>query len=352
MTGAWAPMAPAPLAPRGSAASTVRDGRFVVAGGYVFPRVRDACDDGAGGGSCGGPAPVPRPDAAAWSAATGTWTPLPALAGVVDTYATGPALEPFLGPVGLDRSGAPTRVPITTGDDGRWVGRTFVVAGWLAGTAAQQERKPVAVASFDADTGAWTVDPWPFPGAYQQELVSVWAGDRLLAVVRAIGPGCSDQRVCRRVVTWSPGDGWHQVAEWPIDPSGAQTPGHWTRFGELLWDGRRVLGVSSGSGALTVATLSEVDGRVEEVGSLPGPVPAPTAVALHGQDVVVVVEDRVVVLDPHRRWAQLPAVPGPQVAGRAVGVVGDHLLVWGGRVAPGVAGSVDSADGWTFPLPT
>ncbi|MEZ0492685.1 hypothetical protein AB2L28_10610 [Kineococcus sp. TBRC 1896] len=289
---------------------------------------------------------------------TGTWTPLPALAGIVDTCATGPALEPFLGPVGLDPVGARARVPLTTGDDGRWVGRTFVVAGWLGGTAAQQERKAVAVASFDADTGAWTVDPWLFPDAYQQELVSVWADDRLVAVVKAIGPGCSDRQACRRVVTWSPGNGWHQVAEWAIGPAGAQTPehvpdlspGHWTGFGELLWDGRRVLGVTLGSGGLVVATLSEIDGRVEEVGSLPGTISTPDAVALHGQDVVVD-DDRAVLLGPRRRWARLPAVPGAEVADRAVGVVGDRLVVWGGRAVPGVAGSTDSADGWTFPLP-
>ncbi len=100
-----------------------------------------------------GPHPVPRPDAASWSPATDTWTSLPALEGVVDTYATGPALEPFLGPDGVEPRWPGTALPMATGDDGRWVGRTFVVAGWLTGNPSREERKPVAVASFDADTG-------------------------------------------------------------------------------------------------------------------------------------------------------------------------------------------------------
>lgn len=351
LSGSWTPMAPPPLAARGSAASTVRDGQFVVAGGYVFPRVESDCGgDGGGGGSCGGPAPVSRPDAASWSPATDAWTSLPALEGVVDTYATGPALEPFLGPEGLEPR-VRRAVPLTTGDDGRWVGRTFVVAGWLTGNPSEEERKPVAVASFDADTGAWAVDPWPFPDAYQQDLVSVWAGDRLVAIVKAIGPGCSDQRACRRVVTWSPTRGWHQVAEWPAN-DGDRSPGHRTGFDELAWDGRRVLGVTSDSDGLVVATVSELDGRVAEVGSLPGPVSAPDLVAAHGHDVVVVVGDRAVVLGADGRWARLPAVPGPPAAGRAVRVLGDRLVVWGGAAVPGVPDSVDSAAGWTFPLPT
>ncbi len=67
---------------------------------------------------------------------------------------------------------------------------------------------------------------------------------------------------------------------------------------------------------------------------------------------MLVVGDRTVVLGPDGRWARLPAVPGPPTAGRAVRVLGDRLVVWGGMAVPGVPDSVDSAAGWTFPLST
>jgi hypothetical protein len=381
LSGAWTKMAPAPLTARGDAASTVRDGQFAVAGGYVYPDPTPApCGDG---GSCAGPAPSFRDDGASWSAATGSWTPQPSLHGV-DSYGRGPFLEPWLGPTGFDVAQAPPPLPLTAGESGRWVGRTFVVAGWLNATEDERVRKPVAVGSFDADTGQWSVDPWSLPDAYQQELVSVWTGTQLVIIVKAIGAGCSDEQACRRVVTWSPQGGWNQVAEWAIGPAGGigegvdagsgpaqdldavvspgeagggsaavdRSPGHWVGFDELLWDGRRVVGVTFGPD-ITVASVALDDADVEELGSLSGEglMTAPVALT-HGGDVLVVSDRQTALLGPDGEWAKLPAVPGPREQGRAVGVVGDVLVLWGGRVLPGAEGSVDSADGWSFQLPS
>ncbi|MFD0481495.1 hypothetical protein ACFQ46_02730 [Kineococcus sp. GCM10028916] len=371
LSGAWVQMAPAPLSARGDAASTVRDGQFAVAGGYVYPDPTPApCGDG---GSCAGPAPSFRDDGASWSAATGSWTPQPSLHGV-DSYARGPFLEPWLGPTGFDVAQAPPPLPLTAGESGRWVGRTFVVAGWSNATEDERVRKPVAVGSFDADTGRWRVDPWPLPDAYQQELVSVWTGTQLVIIVKAIGAGCSDEQACRRVVTWSPQGGWNQVAEWAIgpaagvdgDPGGApepgeagggsaavdRSPGHWVGFDELLWDGRRVVGVTFGQDVV-LASVAVDTAHVEELASLPGGGSTAEPVALtRGGDVLLVSDRQTALLGPDGEWAKLPAVPGPREAGRAVGLVGDVVVRWGGRVLPGAEGSADSADGWFFRLPS
>lgn len=89
---------------------------------------------------------------------------------------------------------------------------------------------------------------------------------------------------------------------------------------------------------MQVAEVSTVDGTVTPVSGLDG---APRSerpwFLVHDGQVVVVDDRQVAVMDPAGTWSRFPQVPGARQAGRVAAVLGDELLVWGGRAGRAVA---------------
>ena len=332
VAGAWEALPPSPLDARGGSRVTWTGTEVVVSGGETF--VDETLPPCPGGASCAGPEPTYHPDAAAWEPATRTWRTTPPDTGLPAVPGTVRVIEP-----------------------GRWVDGRFVAAGW-----SDETTKTVAVVVFDPSTGAWSIDEWPFPDPYQQELVSVWTGTELLVVARALGEGCEAGGTCRVVASWAPAaqwtsGTWRRVAEWPVDAS-TDGPGRGEQFSALVQAGGRTLGVGrvwDVEAGVEVVRLDPADGSTEPLPTLDQP--AGDALQLDGAyavgDDLVVGTGRVfAVLGADDVWRELPPVPGivPSAA-RAVVSTGEELFVWGGTGSPMVPGTEDEDRGWTFAPP-
>ncbi|PPK93096.1 hypothetical protein CLV92_11112 [Kineococcus xinjiangensis] len=363
--GEWVELPPSPLEARGHAGTAWTGRELVIGGGHTYDpqTLGQTCGDGA---QCAGPMPVPHDDAAAYDPAADSWRALPELFPVPQSIYGDPSLDVLLDAEAMTWRPEVGTPPIRTLEPGRWIGEQFVTAGWIEGPNGEQDpRKPVAVAVYDAGTGTWRTDPWPFADPHQQELISVWTGTELLLVVRAIGSGCTGGGVCRHLAAWSPDGTWRDVAEWRIAeppppgsverPAEDQAPGVASQFHQLLWDGQRVVGVDASSSwheGLEFVVLDPRDGSTSPLTTLGEQLGGYPRVLLHGQDLLVVDGPRVAVFgSDDGRWRALPPLPAQRPSnGRAVGLAGDVLVVWGGMADDHPPGSVDEARGWRFGL--